>query len=111
MGVTILGTNLRVQSSRIKFELLQNEAVSAEMQERTVLCALYADSEMVSNEVRIKLDSTSASLDDRKKVVELVLNGETAGILTLKVFADGDSLNALDEKTVTNETLIPMDNW
>ncbi|MBQ7190497.1 MAG: PglZ domain-containing protein [Kiritimatiellae bacterium] len=111
VGVTILGTNLRVQSSRIKFELLQNEAVSAEMQERTVLCALYADSEMVSNEVRIKLDSTSASLDDRKKVVELVLNGETAGILTLKVFADGDSLNALDEKTVTNETLIPMDNW
>ena len=111
VGITILGNILSVQSSRLKFELLQNEAVSAEIQERTVRCALYADSGVVSNQVEVKLDSTSGSMDERKKSVELVLNGTAPGILTLKVFGDGDSLNSLAEKTVTNNTLIETDNW
>ena len=111
VGVTILGSVLQVQSSRLKFELLQNEAVSAEVQERTVRCALFADSGCVSSEVEVKLDSTSGSPDERKKSVELVLNGTAPGILTLKVFGVGDSLNALQEKTVTNNTLIEVDNW
>ena len=111
VGVTVLGVDLRVQSSRLRFELLQNEAVSAEIQERTVRCALYAESSPVSNVVEVKLDSHSVSLDDRKKSVELVLKGSAPGILTLKVFGEADSLNALAEKTVTNNTLIEHDEW
>ena len=111
VGVTVLGVDLRVQSSRLRFELLQNEAVSAEIQERTVRCALYAESSPVSNVVEVKLDSHSVSLDDRKKSVELVLKGSAPGILTLKVFGEVDSLNALAEKTVTNNTLIEHDEW
>ena len=111
VGVTILGSILQVQSSRLKFELLQNEAVSAEVQERTVCCALFGDSGPVSNEVDVKLDSTSGSPDDRRRTVELVLNGSAPGLLTLKVFAEGDSLNPLATKPVTNNTLIEQDNW
>ncbi len=111
VDVTILGNVLNVQSSRLKFELLQNDAVSAEMQERTVCCALYADSEVVSDKVEVKLDSTSGSFDERKKTVELVLKGSAPGILTLKVYASEDPLNPLAEKTVTNNTLIETDNW
>ena len=111
MGVTILGVDLRVQSSRLRFELLQNEAVSAEVQERIVRCALYAESTPVSNIVEVKLDSHSASLEGRKKSVELVLTSSAPGILSLKVFSDADSLNALAEKTVTNNTLIEHDEW
>ena len=109
--MTILGSILQVQSSRLKFELLQNEAVSAEVQERTVCCALFGDSGPVSNEVDVKLDSTSGSLDDRRRTVELVLNGSAPGLLTLKVFAESDSLNPLATKPVTNNTLIEQDNW
>ena len=111
VGVTILGVDLRVQSSRLRFELLQNEAVSAEVQERIVRCALYAESTPVSNIVEVKLDSHSASLEGRKKSVELVLTSSAPGILSLKVFSDADSLNALAEKTVTNNTLIEHDEW
>ena len=111
VGVTVLGADLRVQSSRLRFELLQNEAVSAEVQERIVRCALYAESSPVSNVAEVKLDSHSVSLDDRKKSVELVLTGSAPGILSLKVFSDADSLNALAEKTVTNNTLIEHDEW
>lgn len=111
VGVTILGSGLSVQSSRLKFELLQNDAVSADIQERTVRCALYADSGIVSNEAEVKLDSTSGSLDERKKIVELVLTGPAPGILTLKVYASEDALNPIEERTVTNNTLIETDNW
>ena len=111
VGVSILGADLRVQSSRLRFDILQNEAVSADVQERTVRCALYVESTPVSNVVEVKLDSHSASLDDRKKSVELVLTGSAPGILTLKVFGEVDSLNALAEKTVTNNTLIEHDEW
>ena len=111
VDVTILGNILSVQSSRLKFELLQNNAVSADIQERTVRCALYADSGIVSTEVEVKLDSTSGLLDERKKPVELVLNGSAPGLLTLKVFGIEDALNPLAERTVTNNTLIETDNW
>ena len=109
--MTILGSILQVQSSRLKFELLQNEAVSAEVQERTVRCALFSDSGPVSNEIEVKLDSTSGLPEDRRKIVELILNGSAPGLLTLKVFAEGDSLNPLATKPVTNNTLIEQDNW
>ncbi len=111
VGVTILGVDLRVQSSRLCFQLLQNEAVSAEVQERTVRCALFSDSGQVSNEVDVKLDSTSGSPEDRRRTVELVLNSSAPGLLTLKVFAEGDALNPLATKQVTNNTLIEQDNW
>jgi hypothetical protein len=95
----------------LKFTLLQNEAVSSEIQEQTVKCALYADSGAVSDVVAVKLDSTGASLDSRKKEVELQLNGSAPGILSLKIFSESDQLNPLAEKQVTNNTLIEQDEW
>lgn len=111
VGVMILGSDLKVQSSRLKFTLLQNEVVSSEIQEQTVKCALYADSGAVSDVVAVKLDSTGASLDSRKKEVELQLNGSAPGILSLKIFSESDQLNPLAEKQVTNNTLIEQDEW
>ena len=111
VGVMILGGDLKVQSSRLKFTLLQNEAVSSEIQEQTVKCALYADSGAVSDVKAVKLASTGASLDSRKYEVELVLNGSASGILSLKVFSETDQLNPLAEKQVTNNTLIELDEW
>lgn len=111
VGVAILGSDLRVQSSRLRFELLQKEAVSADVQERTVKCALFAGDAPASPEILVKLDSKNASPDDRHYPVELTLSGPAPGILTLKVFGSEDGLNPLDSKTVTNNTLIGQDDW
>ena len=111
VGVAILGSDLRVQSSRLRFELLQKNAVSAEMQERTVRCVLFAGNVPASHEILVKLDSKNASPDGRRHTVELALAGDAPGILTLKVFGVEDALNPLAEKTVVNNTLIGRDDW
>jgi hypothetical protein len=110
VGVMILDRNLSIQSSRIRFKLLQTEAVSMEMKARTVLCAIYYNDNPVTPIKQVELDKTDALLDNRKIQVDLTLNAHVdAKVLQLRVYDEEDALNPLVKENVTNNTLISND--
>ncbi len=111
VGVQVLERNLSVQSSRIRFNLLQTEAVSMEKKERTVTVALYDNDTAVTPVKQVTLDSTEPLLDKRKVLVDLTLNRNVNpnNILRLKVYDVEDSNNPLIEENVINNTLIAPD--
>lgn len=112
-GVSLLGRNLSIVSSRLKVQLLQDDAISETIKERTVSVALYNGEKMVSNEVIKTLSSTNADqAQARIYDFALTLMQSGSGILKLKVFdVDNDSsrLNPLIVETVTDNTLITPD--
>ena len=112
VGVMVLGSNLSLQASRLRFTLLQTEAVSMDMKERTVTVAIYQNNEPVTPVKEIVLTNTDPLLDNRKVTVDLTLSKHVeAKVLQLKVFdaTDEQRLNPLHEVTVTNNTLIETD--
>lgn len=109
-GVSLLGRNLSIVSSRLKVQLLQNEAVSETIKERTVRCAIYNGETMVSNEKVIPMSSTNAdNAAARIYDVDLTLLSGGSGLLQLRVYDTTDALNPLIKETVTDNTLIPLD--
>ena len=110
VGVMVLDRKLSMQASRLRFKLLQTEAVSMDMKERIVRVALYYNDEPVTPVKDIVLDKTDPSLDNRKIQVDLTLNKNVdAKVLQLKVFDVTDELNPLIKENVTNNTLIEND--
>ena len=110
VGVMILDRRLSIQASRLRFKLLQTEAVSMEMKERLIRVALYYNDMAVTPVKDILLDKTDPSLDNRKIQVDLTLNKNVdAKVLQLKVFDATDELNPLIKENVTNNTLIEND--
>ena len=112
VGAMVLGNNLSMQSSRLRFTLLQTEAVSMDAKERKVLVAVYLNDEPVTQEKEILLNNTDPILDNRRVIVDLTLNKPIdAKMLQLKVFNADDSqrLNPLVTVNVTNNTLIETD--
>ena len=110
VGVMLLDRRLSMQASRLRFKLLQTEAVSMDMKERHISVALYHQDEPVTPVKDILLDKTDPLLDNRKIQVDLTLNRNTdARILQLKVFDASDTLNPLIMENVTNNTLIEHD--
>ena len=110
VGVMVLDRKLSMQASRLRFKLLQTEAVSMDMKERVVNVALYHNDEAVTPIKTIPLDKTDPSLDNRKIQVDLTLNRNVdAKVLQLKVFDVTDELNPLIKENVTNNTLIEND--
>ena len=110
VGVMILDRRLSIQASRLRFKLLQTEAVSMDMKERHIRVALYYNDVPVTPVKDMLLDKTDASLDNRKIQVDLTLNKNVdAKVLQLKVFDASDELNPLIKENVTNNTLIETD--
>lgn len=110
VGVMILDRKLSIQASRLRFKLLQTEAVSMDMKERLVRVALYHNDAPVSPIKDILLDKTDPSLDNRRVQVDLTLNKNVdAKVLQLKIFDASDELNPLIKENVTNNTLIEND--
>ena len=112
VGVMVLDRKLSMQASRLRFKLLQTEAVSMEMKERIVRVAVYFNDEPVTPIKDIVLDKTDPSLDNRKIQVDLTLNRNVdAKVLQLKVFdaTDEQMLNPIIKENVTNNTLIEND--
>ena len=110
VGVMVLDRNLSIQASRLRFKLLQTDAVSMDMKERIIKVALYYNDEAVTPIKDILLDKTDPSLDNRKIQVDLTLNRNVdAKVLQLKVFDASDELNPLIKENVTNNTLIEND--
>jgi uncharacterized protein (TIGR02687 family) len=73
VSIQVLGANYRITTGQHRFELIQMDAVSDRVKPITLKIAVYDGSEPVTNVQNIKFDSTSSSLDDRKKWVSLVL--------------------------------------
>ena len=112
VGVFVLDQKLSVQASRLRFKLLQTDAVSMEMKGRVVTCALYDGDEMVTAEKPYTLDKTDPSLDNRKIQVDLTLNKNVESkVLQLRIYdaTDEQRLNPLAKVNVTNNTLIEND--
>lgn len=110
VNVMVLDRKLSMQASRLRFKLLQTEAVSMDMKERLIKVALYYNDEPVTPVKDILLDKTDPSLDNRKIQVDLTLNKNVdAKVLQLKIYDAADELNPLIKENVTNNTLIEND--
>lgn len=110
VNVSLVDRKLQVVSSLLKVKLLQDEAVTATMQRRTVVCALYAGDKRVTSEKTIVMDSAEADPSARVRIVELTLSESLGtGILQFKAFDKDDLLNPLIQEPVTNKTLVERD--
>ena len=112
VGVMVLGSNLSMQASRLRFYLLQTEAVSMDTKESVINVAVYYNDEPVTPIKEIVLNNQDPLLDNRKELVDLTLNKKVeAKVLQLKVFraSDKQRLNPIINVNVTNNTLIESD--
>lgn len=102
---------LKVVSNILRLNVLQENEISRFEKERKIRLGLYKDSELVSNEEHLVLNSTSQSPSERMYRVELTLSNEASSetLLKLKVFDIEDALNPLIEEKVQNNTIIPTD--
>lgn len=108
--VTVLNRNLTMTASRLKFTLLQADAVSMECRKRTIVCGLYYNDELVSKQQTIELNRTDAMLDARQFTVDLTLNKNVdSKILQLRIYDEKDMMNPLDKLNVVNKTSIELD--
>ena len=73
VSVQVLGTNHKITTSNCRFQLIQMDAVSERVKPLTLRIAIYDGDEAVTNIQTVKFDSSSSSIDDRKKWVSLVL--------------------------------------
>ncbi len=110
VGVMLLDRKLTVTASRLRFKLLQTDAVSMDMKERIITVALYHNDEAVTPIKQIVLDKSDSLLDARKHPVDLTLNKNIdSNILQLKIYDIEDNMNPIIKENVTNSTLIEND--
>ena len=111
VGVSLMNHNLNMVSSRLKFHLIQSEAVSMTVMERTVVCQVFDGERPVTEEKEVQLNSTdSANLNNR--VFEVVLHlkeSAASSVLQLRIWDAKDKLNPLIRETVKNNTMIEQD--
>ena len=100
-------------SSRLKIQIIQSEPVSMTMQERTILCGVYANGELVTVMKEVKLDSAdSVNPANRIHDIELTLNKSiNTNIMQLRIYDKDDTsfLNPLIKESVRNNTIIEQD--
>ncbi|ROT16597.1 PglZ domain-containing protein [uncultured Duncaniella sp.] len=120
INVVLKSNNLSMTSSRLRFQLVQKEAVSMDMVAREVVCRVYEGDRIVTDEVRLVLNSTDA-LNISKRTYDVTLRlteSVSGGLLQLRVLnvtreKNGsekiDSLNPLIKETVKNNTIIEQD--
>ncbi len=110
VGMTLIGSALSIISSRLKFSIIQDQAVSEDYKDRTVVCGIFEGSTLLTAEKEIELSSTDVNPQNRFITVELVLRKPaTGGLLELRIFDVEDKLNPIAKATVTNKTLIEQD--
>ena len=111
VGVSLMSHNLNMVSSRLKFHLIQSEAVSISVMGRKVVCQVFNGEEPVTAEKELMLNSTDmANLNNRVFEVTLNLNKSvTSSVLQLRVYDVDDRLNPLIKETVKNNTIIEQD--
>lgn len=119
VNVVLKTSNLSMVSSRLRFQLVQKEAVSMDMVAREVVCRVYEGDRVVTDEVKIMLNSTD-SLNISKRTFDVTLRlteSVSGGLLQLRVLnvnrngknEEIDTLNPLIKETVKNNTIIEQD--
>jgi hypothetical protein len=111
VGVALMNHNLNMVSSRLKFQLIQSEAVSMTVMERKVVCCIYNGDDPVTQEKEVTLNSTDA-VNLNNRVYEVTLNlskSVSASMLQLRIYDVEDRLNPLVRETVKNNTIIEQD--
>lgn len=119
VNVVLKNNNLSMVSSRLRFQLVQKEAVSMDMLPREVICRVYEGDKVVTDEVKVVLNSTDA-LNISKRTYDVTLRlaeSVSGGLLQLRVLNVGhdnkqeviDTLNPLIKETVKNNTIIEQD--
>ena len=111
VGIALMSHNLSMVSSRLKFHVIQSEAVSMTVMEREVTCCIYNGDEAVTRAKKLILNSTDATnLNNRVFEVTLTLNKPvSASVLELRIYDTKDPLNPLVRETVKNNTIIEQD--
>lgn len=113
VNVSILEAILKMTSSRLKFTVIQSEAISEDIQGRTVQCAVFVGNEQVTAWKDVTLNSSDEeNVNNRLTNVELMLNVQTdANLMELRIYDKEDTslLNPLVKKAVINKTLIEQD--
>ena len=111
VGVALMNHNLNMVSSRLKFQLIQSEAVSMTVMERKVVCCIYNSDDPVTLEKELTLNSADA-VNLNNRVYEVTLNlskSVSASMLQLRIYDVEDRLNPLIRETVKNNTIIEQD--
>ena len=111
VNVVLLSNKLSMISSRLKFTLIQSEAVSMTLMERKVTCCVFDGNTPVTEEQTITLNSPDAENPaNRMFNVTLNLKQSTAtSLLQLRVWDVDAPLNPLIKETVQNNTFIEQD--
>jgi uncharacterized protein (TIGR02687 family) len=77
VSVQVLGTNHKITTPTYRFELIQTEAVSDRRKAITLRAAVYDGAQAVTSVETVIFDSTSDSIDDRKRSIRLELSTGT----------------------------------
>lgn len=77
VSVQVLGTKHKITTPQYRFELIQTEAVSDRRKPLTLRAAVVEGDEPVTSVETITFDSTSGSMDERKKSIRLELRTGT----------------------------------
>lgn len=111
VGLSLVNHNLNMVSSRLKFHIIQSEAVSMTVMERKVVCQVFNGDDPVTAEKELLLNSTDASnLNNRVFEITLNLNKSvSSSVLQLRIYDVDDRLNPLIKETVKNNTMIEQD--
>ncbi|MDY4526540.1 MAG: BREX-1 system phosphatase PglZ type A [Parabacteroides sp.] len=113
VGVALMNHYLTMVSSRLKFQLIQSEAVSMTLIERKVACQLFLGEQPVSAEKILTLNSTDAvNINNRVYEVTMTLNKSVSGsMIELRIYDGEDTgrLNPIIRETVKNKTMIEQD--
>ena len=73
VGVSLLGSVKKIVTNIPRFDFIQTDAVSQRMKPRTLKISLRDGNDLISNEETITFDSSSSSMDERKKTIKLPL--------------------------------------
>jgi len=78
VGVSLIGTYKKIVTNISRFEFIQTDAVSERYKSRALKISIRDGNELISDEKMLTFDSSSSSIDDRKKMVGLTLkSGQT----------------------------------
>jgi uncharacterized protein (TIGR02687 family) len=78
VGISILGTNNKITTNKVRFQFIQNEAVSERIKSVTAKIGIYENGEPISDVKSVTFDSTTPQMcDDWKKEVWLTLSSRT----------------------------------
>jgi len=73
VGISLLGSSRRVVNNVQKFEFIQTEQVTDRHQPLSVTVSLRDGETLISNEVTLTFNSTSESMEERKRVAKIIL--------------------------------------